>query len=622
MSDITLPTGQRSILMTPVDINGTVITSLLALESGGNLAGINGKLAKYDTGWITAKTFSNTNPDAANTAPADIDFVSVNLADGIKSLEIYAQNLVITNAPTSVVIGVWVKIGTDTPYLLGTFGATVGENRATVISGAGFSSLSPILLDLYQKNATDIKVACKIIVDATRITYSVDTNAKSATQVTTLGANTGFNNTLCITNSNSAGSPPNIGGSISSYNPTTDAVTIENASFITGEALRLPWGNTPNNYFPPLGLSGKIVCAEINRENNTINIVGSGIDFRLLCYRIVRFRLSSIFSSISIFPNVDGGAMSPSTTYYLLNVSGSIGNQTAQISTNGITPLTFTSQGTGWIYVFPYRDIDGVTINASNQLTIDGNVIDIQNDWINQSISVTTAGTAANIAHTGHGFSANDAVRIGGSAAPGGSALGDIFFVIPVDANNYKLSAVSGGLPVAFTSAGTAVTIQKVGSAIISAVTVTAGTPSVISFGASATTLVPHWMGALQSFTLGGSVRPGAAYTYSNLWVSGTSITATSFQCVQRLGMPSVAFETAGTSPTLTAMLRFGNMLIERATLLVGSVSDTDSTMTFKDSAGNNLDIAGLHTASLTIQAANNPVITSGSIRVRPIGGV
>lgn len=605
MSNITLSTNQQSLLVTPVDGTGAIIGSI-----------------KYDAPWTTVRTFSSTSPDTANGVPADNQFVSINLADGIKSIEIYAKNLVITNAPSSVVIGVWVKIGTDTPYLLGTFGATVGENRATVINGAGFSSLSPILLDLYQKNASDIKVACKIIVDATRITYSVDSNAKASTQTATLGANTGFNATLCTTNSNSSGSPAGIGGSISFYDPTTDAVTIENATFITGEALRLPWGGTANNYFPPLGLSGKIVCSNINRTNNTITITGSGIDFRLLCYRQVRLRISSISSAISVLPSVDGAVMAATTTYYLLNVSGSIGNQTAQISTNGITPLTFTSQGAGWVYIFPYRDIDTVTIDVSNRLTIDDNVIDIQNDWSAQSVVVSTAGTAANIAHTGHGFSANDAVKVGGTAAPGGSNLGDVFYVIAVDANNYKLSAVSGGLPIAFTSAGTAVTIQKVGSATISAVTVTAGTPSVITFGASTTTSIPHWMGALQRFTLGGSVRPGAAYTYTNLWISATSLTATTFQCNQLIGMPSVAFETAGTSPTLTAVLRFGNMLIERATLSVGTVSDTDSTMTFKDSAGNALSITGISTATTTIQTRNAPVITSGSIQVRPIGGV
>ena len=601
----------------PISGSVTANTGLSQPLTKGELQSI----VKYDTSWITAKTFSNTLPDSNNSAPAADDFVSVNLTDGVRALEVYVKDLIITNAPSSVVVAVWVKVGTATPYLLGTFGATVGENRATVISGSGFSALTPILMELMQK-ATDIKVACKIIVDATRITYTIDSNVKSATQTTALGANTGFNNTLCFTNSNSAGSPPGIAGTISFYDPTTYAVTIQNASFITGEQLRLPWGATPANYFPPLGLSGKIICAEINRENNTINIVGSGIDFRLICYRQVRLRLSSISSAISVFPSGDGTVLNATTTYTLLNVSGSVGNQTAQISTNGITPLTLTSQGVGWIYVFPYRDIDNVSLNASNQLVIDGNIIDVQNDWSAQPVAVTTAGIAANIAHTGHGFSANDAVRLGGGTAPGGSNLGDIFYVISVDANNYKLSAVSGGLPVAFTSAGINVTIQKVGSATINAVTVTAGTPSVISFGASSTTLTPHSMGALQRFTLGGSTRPGAAYTYTNLFVSGTSLTATTFQCNQRFGMPSVAFETVGSNATLTAILRFGNMLIERATLLIGDSGDTDSTMTIKDSSGSVLSVTGLSTTVATIQTVNTPVIASGTVQVRPIGGV
>ena len=603
-----------------VDEINNKLTTGIVIDSG-SVEVSNFPVPVYNSSWVSIKSFSNTSPNTANTVPTELDFVSVNLADGVSKLEVYAKDLVITNAPSSVVIGIWVKVGNADPYLLGTFGATVGENRATVIDNDGFNALTPILMELMQKSS-DIKVACRVIVDATRITYSIDSNAKSATQTATLGANTGFNDTLCLTNSNSAGSPTGIGGTITFYNPTTYAVTVENFTPITNEPLRLPWGNTPANYFPPLGLSGKVICADINRENGTINIVGSSLDFRLLCYRTVRLRLSSISSAMSVFPSGDGTALNATTTYYLVNVSGNVGNQTAQLSTNGVTPITFTSQGTGWIYVFPYRDIDNVSINASSQLVIDGNIVNFQNDWDAQPVAVTTAGTAATIAHTGHGLNANDAVRIGGTTAPGGSNLGDIFYVIPVDANSYKLSAVSGGLPVAFTSAGTAVTIQKVGTSTISAVTVTAGTPSVIHFGGSTTTTTSHWMGALQRFTLGGTTRPGAAYTYSDLFISATSLAVNSFQCTQRLGSPSVAFETAGTGVTLTAILRFGKMLIEKATLRVGDNGDTDSTMTFKNSDGSSLSITGLSTAQTTIQTVNTPVISSGSIQVRPIGGV
>lgn len=576
---------------------------------------------KYDTSWVTVRTFSTTTPDSANSAPVDGDFVSINLTDGINLIEIYAKDVVCTNAPSAINFGVWVKVGTDTPYLLGIFTTTAGENRASVQSGNAFKSASPIFYDAKVKNTTDVKIAVKAMIDGNRVGYTVDTNAKASSINNVFLANSGFLNTLCTTNSGSGGSPVGIAGNISFYNPTTDAVTIQNASFVTGELLRLPWGGTPNNYFPPLGLSGKVVCADINRESNTINIVGSGIDFRLLCYRQVRFRLSSTFFAISVFPSLDISVLGASVTYNLVNVTGSIGNQTAQLTTNGVTPLTITNQGTGWLYVYPYRDIDNVTINASSQLTIDGNVIDIQNDWNAQTVTVTTTGTAANILHTAHGFSANDAVRIGGSTAPTPSALGDIFYVILVDANNYKLSAVSGGLPIAFTSTGTSVNIQKVGSATITPVTVTAGTPSVISFGASATTLTPHWMGAFQRFTLGGSVRAGAAYTYSDLWVSGTGLNSTLFQSVQRIGMPSVVFETAGTAVTLTASLRYGNMLIERATVKVGSNDDTDGNATILDSTGNALSITNTSSSTCTLQPVNAPVFTSGIIYARAVGG-
>lgn len=597
----------------------TVYVANPGSSGSGTVVNVSGK---YDASWIQIKTFSSTIPDTSNSVPADNEFVSVNFADGIKALEIYAKDLILTNAPTSVVVALWVKVGTSAPYELGTFGATTGENRATVTGNAGFSALSPILLDLYQKNATDIKVACRVIVDGTRITYVIDSNAKLATQATALGANTGFLDTLCLTNSNSTGSPAGIGGSISFYNPTTNAITIENANFITGESLRLPWGNTPNNYFPPLGLSGKVVCSDIDRITNRITINGSKIDFRLFSNRLVRFRLSSIFSLISVFPNVDNAVLSSATSYYLLNVSGNIGNQTAQISTNGITPLTFTSQGAGWIYVFPYRDIDGVSIDNSSRLTIDNNLITYTSDWNDQPVIVSTVGTASVVTHTGHGFSNGEAVRIAGLTVPPPANAGDVFYVIFVSADSYKLSAVNGGLPVAFTGSGSSVTIQRVSTSAISAVSVSTGTPSVITFGFSTTTTIPHWMGAFQRIILGGTTRPGAAYNYNNLWLSTTSLTAASFQVVQLIGSPSVAFETAGTGVTLTALLRYGNMLIERATVIVGANGDTDSTFTIKDSAGSILSITGLHTATTTIQPINNPIIISGSIQVRPVGGV
>jgi len=69
-------------------------------------------------------------------------------------------------------------------------------------------------------------------------------------------------------------------------------------------------------------------------------------------------------------------------------------------------------------------------------------------------------------------------------------------------------------------------------------------------------------------------------------------------------------------------MLQYGKMLIERATVSVGSNGDSDSTFTIKDSANNALSITGLSTATTTIAPINAPIITSGSIQVRPIGDV
>jgi hypothetical protein len=618
-----LSSSFSQILNTNPETGNTIVEVQGSTDSTATPINVTGK---YDTSWINIRPFSNTAPDAANSVPSDGDFVSINLADGIKSLEVRVKDLVITNAPSSVVVSVWVKVGTDAPYLLGTYGATTGENRATVIGGNGFKSLAPVLMDLYQK-ASDIKVACNVVVDATRITYSIDPNSKSATQTTALGANTGFLNTLCTTNSSSTGSPNGIGGNITFYDTFTNAATFSGVSFFANEAVRLPWGATPANYFPPIGLSGKIICADINIGSNTINIVGAQIDFRLQCYRTVRLRSSSIFSSgtgFSTFPTVDNAVLNNTTSYILTNVSGSIGNQTATLTTTGGTILSFGSQGAGWIYVFPYRDIDGATVDSSGRLVIDGNVISYTPDWNGSNSPVTvTAGTASVITHT-NSYANGDELTILGSVAPTPLILGDKVYVVGRTGTNYKLAATVGGLPLALTSTGTTVAVQKTGDSTINAVTVAVGTPSVISFGASASTLKPHWMGALQRITLGGTTRPAQGiYTYANLWLSATSLTSTAFQVVQIIGKPSVAFEDAGTSVTLAALLRYGNMLIEKATLMIGSVSpDNDSTFTIMDSAGNALPVTGLSASTTTIAPVNAPIITSGSIQIRAVGGV
>lgn len=563
------------------------------------------------------RTFNNTAPDIANDVPLSQDFVELSLVgdDNINRLEVYADNLIFTNAPTSVVIGLWVKVNEENPYLLGTFGATIGENRATVTENKAFFSLAPILMELQRKGT--VRVACRVIVDPTRISYQVNAVSTAASESTVLTANTGLLNTLC---SIVGLGPPGLAGSIASYG-SNSSVTVENFSPIEGEPLKLCVGTLPALHFPPLGLSGKVICSEIDRENNRIRIVGSAFDFRAITNRIVRIRLSSIASTIAIFPSVDGAVMSNATTYYLLSVIGSPGDQTCQISTNGTTPLTFTSLGTGWFYLFPYRDIEGISINASNQLTLNGNVVTLQNDWQNQPVAVTTAGTASVVTHTAHGFVADDLVRIAGTTAPGGAVLGDVFFVIPIDANSYKLSVVSNGLPVVFTGAGTAVTIQKVGAATITAVTVSVGTASVIHFGSSSTTTTLHGMGALQDFTLGGTTLPGAAYTYSTLYVGATALASNSFQCVQRRNAPAVAFETAGTSVTLTCALKFGRIPIDKATVMAGSSGDNDAVVTLKNFDNSVLAITGVSTNSTTIQPINQPVIASGTIKVRAIGG-
>jgi hypothetical protein len=368
-----------------------------------------------------------------------------------------------------------------------------------------------------------------------------------------------------------------------------------------------------------LGLSGKVVSSDIDTVNHTIKIVGSSLDFRLLCNRTIRWVVPSSTLPFALFPRLDGNSMNSTTTYILANVTGEIGDQTAQMTTNGVTPLRFTTLGAGWHYIFPYRDIDNVSINASNQLVIDGNIVSFQDDWMNQPVSVT-AGTASVVTHSGHGLAGGTALRFGGITAPGSALLGDVFYVLPVDANSYKLSAVAGGLPLTFTSAGTSVNVQAIGSSTISPVTVSVGTASTINFGSSAATAINHWLGNDLPFTLSGTTLPGAAYSYTDLVVG--SALAASFSVRQKIAAPLVAFETAGSGVALTAMNCYGNMLIEKATVLVGGDGDTNSTMTVKNSDGTPLSITGLSNATTTLQPVDPPVIASGSIQVRPIGGI
>jgi hypothetical protein len=77
------------------------------------------------------------------------------------------------------------------------------------------------------------------------------------------------------------------------------------------------------------------------------------------------------------------------------------------------------------------------------------------------AISVTVTNATDNFGATAHGLERDENVQVAGTAIPTGLSASTDYYVVPGDADNFKLAASPGGPPIDITDDGTAVTVTR-----------------------------------------------------------------------------------------------------------------------------------------------------------------
>jgi hypothetical protein len=560
-----------------------------------------GLIRQYDYPWVSVRTLANTAPDTFNSAPDNGSFIAVGATE-ISTIEILLDAIAATNAPSSIVVAIWV--GENIPIeknLLCLIGVSAGENRASVLAGKAYLAAGRIFADIKQSDA-NLKFAVRVFADISTVVVTPDLSTGTTNFIC---ANPGFSSagTEQIAFTTSGVLPPGLSGYVSAANAATDAITLVGMSPSVGEALRLNFNTLQTTSIPHWGIAARVVCADIDINSNTLTLLGSAVDFSLFKNRNIRLRAAPA----STLPTALGTALSATANFQVITVSGTVGNQTVQLGNDGGVPLMLSNQGVGWFYVFPYPFID-VTLNASNVLAIAGVSVDIKNDLNAMPVAVT-AGTAATITQANAFSNVTPVpVALGGSSAPGGATLGTTFYTVPgtVTGTQYSVSVLPGGLPIAFGSAGSSVTFNG------TAATVTPGTPSAV-------TLPNHFLSTGQPITLAGAPLPGATFSYGTLYVISTGLSNNSFQLSQTKGFPGVVFGSTGTNVTLTAQVAAATGFYPIEKTLAFAQSIDDSTIRFlASSGGSQIQLTGVGSGTLAVTPVAAPTI-SGNIRIRPI---
>lgn len=565
--------------------------------------------------WVPLVNYSAAPLGSIIETPADNAFVALGTATSVNRLEIWLKDLVPTQAPASLVFAIYSSQGTGPTLqkrLLTTIGVTAGENGASVLSGNAFIQAGCIFIDVNQSDP-DLKFAVVARFEPTTISIAAD-QYNSASRAKWLGANPGFSSTgvLCSVAVNGS-VPAGLAGQarVSSY--SSDSVSVVGPAFSPTTPLRINLFQLPAFYAPPLGISGICFAKDIDVYNRTFNIKFCAFDFRLLVNTSVRIRIPPNCT----IPSVNNAALGTGTTYYVINCTGSVGNQTFQLSLDGTVPVEITSPGAGFFAIFPYPVVTGITLNASNQLVFGGNVIDLQ-EAISGPVSLGTvagvvgnAGTASVFTDTAHGYSANDAVILNATTVPTGGLIGARYYVSSngLTANTFKVSATPNGLPMAFSAAGTNIVWTKESTGVDRQATMsTVGVPAVlVKLGAYIGTNVP--------FTLGGTTRPGAAYTYSTL--RANFLSAHTFNAFDLPGQGFVAFESAGTAVTISALpiSLGGTFTLEPTQIWAKGTGEGDVEIALS-SGGASVDLGSIGTGIIGITPVNPPLL-SGSLQAR-----
>ncbi|BDA74332.1 hypothetical protein CAL7716_084980 [Calothrix sp. PCC 7716] len=556
-------------------------------------------LIDYSRPFETLRTFSSVPADVDNDFPDDNDFVSLNIpaTSTVKLLEIFPKNLVATGAPSALVVAVYMMSGSE-KSLLSLIGYSAGENRASVLSGKAFTLANRVFVEVNTQDS-GIKFAVKLQADVSSTSVIFDSLPGQF-----ICANPGYpsNVSSLVSIFTSSVLPLGLSCNVNSVNYSTHALNISGASFDLDEELRINFNNLSGTAIPHQGISGRFLPEDIDINANTIRVRNSFVDFRLLKNQQVRIR-GTIGSTL---PSLNGTAMAVGTTYFVISATGNIGDQIITIGTDAGGIANITNKGVGIFFVFPFPYVN-CQWKAGNRISIDGgSLVTFTQEIVNTSVAIT-AGTASTITHqTAHGYSANQAVILGGATAPTGGFIGHTYYVVgnaALTSTAYNVSLVPGGVPLAFTGAGTGVTMNGI------AVTVTAGTPSTI-------TLNNHFLNQLQRITLGGTTLPGASFTYSDLFVVTNNFPSAPFQISQQKNGAAIAFGTTGTTVTLTASIS-GNHNYNLNKTKVNVRSIDESRLAFYDSSGNQITLTN-QGGAFSVTSEETPLVT-GEIKARPI---
>jgi hypothetical protein len=526
--------------------------------------------------WTTIRTFNaDTTALTFNTRPTNPGGLSPNITNGnydfigltdfsiSNSSEIEILPKLKTSLGASPSINIWVYDGSES-YCIESFTCSPTENNiSSSDSNGSLDGVSPIKIDLNRYNAS-LQIQAIINLSLPTVVFS-NTGAC---------VNPGLTGGELVTLSSTGVLPFGLSGHIASANTSTDNVTLSGITFADTEYVRINLQSIGTNIIPCLGLAQSAKAADINGGNDTITFDGLVTDFSFTVGMQVRFRTSPG----NTLPSVAGTAISATTTYTIISATGSAGSQTIKIGTDGNSPLTITSVGTGFFFCFPYPFIYVYQKGASQLSYSSGGTAINFRDYYSAVAITLTAGSASIITQAGHGYTTGQTIVLGGNTAPGTATFGRVYYVNAINANSYNLSNIAGGLLLAFSSTGTAVTGTN-GAGVTSSISVATGTLAGI-------TLTNHFLTTNQPITLAAAVLP-TGYTASQiLYVVATGLTASSFGVSDIEGGAPIVFGSTGTTVTLTANLCVGQLPIEKTSAYIAqSPVPTNSQVSFANTS-------------------------------------
>jgi hypothetical protein len=534
-------------LITGIYSDGT--TSLekpIAVDVDGKIKTLATSLDQSEA-WTTIRTFNaNTNPDGLNAAPTNPTATSPNVTNEnadyqallgfspTNSNKLQVLPRLKTTPGYTARVYPWIWDGFNDVALPG-IAVLPKDNGISFSDSNGFLSGNPKQIYTLSQYNAGLRVGARVTLLPLSSVFSlpVSNTVPNVTQAAI--TNPGYQGGELVTFNTTGTLPFGLAAFVSSFNSSNNTLTLDGASFSDAEPVRFNFVSLGANAIPPLGIAARIQPSGVSTKTGTLTLDGSQTDLVLSAGDSIRFRNAPG----STLP----GGITNATTYVIRSVSGSPGSQTFILTNaDGITPLIPTSIGAGYFYIFryPYQPL---FFKGTNQLSYNSgeSAISFPSDY--NSIPVwLTGNTIATFTSTAHGFTANQAVTLTGTTAPGGMTLGATYYIYgpSLAANTFQLSFTPGGLPFPATSIGSSVVVGG------KACTVSATTPvaSVFTFSA-------HGFTNGQALILGGTTAPGGGVLGNTYYVRNA--TANTFELAQISGGLSCAFTSTGSNVTVKA---------------------------------------------------------------------